>query len=92
MSRVEKSLRLLLAAGGDFECRTTCDPRLLTVADIYALAEKLAALGVKKYYLQKYRPIAGDTRTTDEDCESIISDEKLLAYLQNTFADFAVRR
>lgn len=92
LSRVEKSLRLLLAAGGDFECRTTCDPRLLTVADIYALAEKLAAFGVKKYYLQKYRPIAGDKRTTDEDCEAIISDEKLLAYLQSAFTDFAVRR
>ena len=92
LSRVEKSLHLLLDAGCDFECRTTCDPRLLSVADIFAIAEKLASLGVKKYFLQKYRPIPADTKTTDADCEAVISDKSLLTYLQNTFADFDVRR
>lgn len=47
LEKVLKSLDLLLQAGIDFECRTTCDPRLLKPADLKKMAEDLYAKGVK---------------------------------------------
>ena len=92
LAKVEESLRLLLASGVDFECRTTCDPRLLSVDDIEEIAKSLQALGVKKYFLQKYRPIATDHVTTDEECEKFFVNQNLLNCLQRSFGEFAVRR
>jgi len=92
LAKVKESLDLLLNSGVDFECRTTCDPRLLTVDSLYAIGQELHKAGVKKYFLQKYRPVESDKTTTDEDCESLLSDTQLLKYLQESFAEFAVRR
>ena len=87
-----ESLKILTDSGIKFECRTTCDPRILKVDDIYEIAKKLYEFGVKEYYLQKYRPTESDTSTTDEMCESIISDEKMLQFLKNNFDFFDVRK
>jgi hypothetical protein len=65
---------------------------LLDIADIYTIADELAALGVKEYYIQKYRPIPSDTTTSDSDCDKFFKDEKLLAYLRSKFAIFDVRK
>lgn len=92
VEKVKTSLQILLNSGIHFECRTTCDPRILQVADIYQIADELAALGVKEYYLQKYRPIESDKTTTEADCEKFFKDEKLLQYLQQKFPVFAVRK
>ena len=92
LQEVLQSLDMLLASGKDFECRTTCDPRLLTSADLRTMAEELSARGVKKYFLQKYRPIPGDKQTSEDDCENILCDAGLLAYLQTHFAEFEIRR
>lgn len=86
------SLETLLASGTNFECRTTCDPRILNINDIYEIAKSLKKIGVKEYYLQKYRPIESDTTTTDEMCEAIISDKNLLDFLKNNFKMFEVRK
>lgn len=87
-----ESLNILLQSNIKFECRTTCDPRILSVDDIYEIADTLKTLGVKEYYLQKYRPIESDKNTTDEMCESLISDEKLLKFLNKSFEIFDVRK
>ena len=87
-----KSLDLLLQSGIHFECRTTCDPRELTVDDLFELGAFLKNKGVKEYYLQKYRPIESDKSTTDTVCESLISDEKLISFLSGAFEKFEVRR
>ena len=87
-----ESLNILIQSGIKFECRTTCDPRILSIDDIYEIAKTLKELGVKEYFLQKYRPIEADKSTTDEMCESIISDEKLLDFLKNSFEIFEVRK
>lgn len=92
LHNVLQSLDLLLASGIDFECRTTCDPRLLKVEDLMEIGRSLAAKGVKKYYLQKYRPVSSDTITTDSDCENLISHTQLLDFLTSSFADFEVRK
>ena len=84
-------MQILLSSGVNFECRTTCDPRILQIADIYKIADELSALGVQEYYIQKYRPIEQDKTTQDIDCEKFMHDEKLLEYLQQKFKVFATR-
>lgn len=92
LSKVEQSLDLLLDWGGDFECRTTCDPRFLSVENLIEIAQQLKTKGVKKYFLQKYRPIATDTLTTDDMCENLVSNPDMLQIMKNNFDFFDVRR
>ena len=92
MREVEESLSLLRQSGVDFECRTTCDPRILQIADIYATADQLAARGVTKYFLQKYRPVESDKTTADADCEQFFLDSDLLNSLRSKFAVFDIRK
>lgn len=92
LKKVIESLDLLLKWGGDFECRTTCDPRFLNIEDLLSIAKTLKEKGVKKYFLQKYRPVDSDKTSTDEACEKLVADSALLAYLQSNFVDFEVRR
>ena len=92
LKEVKESLHLLLESKVDFECRTTCDPRILTIADIYAIADELAAAGVKKYFLQKYRPVESDKTTSDADCEQFFLDAGLTDHLRKIFPVFDVRR
>ena len=91
-AQVMESLHALISSGIKFECRTTCDPRLLSVDDIHTIGKELSALGVKDYYLQKYRPVAEDTTTTDSECESFFSDTDLLSELRQTFPTFDIRK
>ena len=91
-AQVMESLHALISSGINFECRTTCDPRLLSVEDIRTIGKELSALGVKEYYLQKYRPVAEDTTTTDSECESFFSDTDLLSELRQTFPVFDIRK
>ena len=92
LKKVQESLDLLLKWGGDFECRTTCDPRFLTIDDLYSIAQTLKEKKVKKYFLQKYRPVETDKTSTDDMCEALVSDKNLLQYLQDNFRDFEVRK
>ena len=92
LREVEGSLSLLRQSSVDFECRTTCDPRILQIADIYTIADQLAARGVTKYFLQKYRPVESDKTTTDADCEQFFLDSDLLNALRSKFTVFDIRK
>ncbi len=92
VQKVKESLALLIQSGVDFECRTTCDPRMLSKEDIYLIAETLQKAGVKKYFIQKYRPVPTDKSTTDSMCADLVEDEKLRAYLKKSFEVFEVRK
>lgn len=92
LDKVLQSLDWLIASGVDFECRTTCDPRILSIDDIYEIADSLKNKSVKKYFLQKYRPIASDTSTQDVDCEMFFLDTNLLSYLETCFSTFDIRK
>jgi len=92
VDKVKESLRILCDSGKEFECRTTCDPRYLSVNDIYQIADSLKAMGVKEYYLQKYRPIPSDKTTTESQCSALVEDEKLNEYLRSCFSVFDVRK
>ena len=92
VEKIKHSLDMLIKSGVHFECRTTCDPRLLNIADIYKIADELSALGVKEYYIQKYRPIESDTTTQESDCAKFFKDTDLIAYLRSKFKIFDVRK
>lgn len=92
LHHVLESLDMLIASGVEFECRTTCDPRILEVEDILAIAKSLQEKGVKNYYLQKYRPIPSDTTTTDADCEKFFDSLDLIKWLRENFANFDIRK
>ena len=92
LEKVLQSLDLLLKSGKDFECRTTCDPRLLSIEDIYAMAAALKEKGVKKYFLQQYRPVESDKTSTEADCEKFFKDKALQEKLKADFAEFDTRR
>jgi len=84
LPKVIESFDRLIQSGKDFECRTTCDPNILTIPDIYTIADFLHARGVKKYYLQKYKPVKGDP--ADEfECDKFMQDKDLAAYLRAKF-------
>ena len=89
--KIEESLDSLLASGITFECRTTCDPSILDIADIYEMANFLKNKGVKEYYLQKYRPIEGD-KTSDFECEKFFADKDLVSFLKSSFEKFDIRK
>ena len=91
VERVKESLALLLTSNIHFECRTTCDPRILAPKDIFEIADTLSALGVKEYYIQKYRPIESDKTTTDADCEQFFNAE-IDAYLHQKFPTCGLRK
>lgn len=91
LADVLSSLDMILQSGKSFETRTTCDPRLLSIDDIYTIADELAAKGVKNYHLQKYRPIPSDTVSTETDCNKFFNDKELLSCLQNNFEVFDTR-
>ncbi len=92
IDNIKESLQILLDSGVNFECRTTCDPRILDIADIYKIADELSALGVPEYYLQKYRPIPEDKTTQEVDCDKFFNDSELLNYLKSKFKIFDVRK
>lgn len=90
--KVKDSLNILVRSGMHFECRTTCDPRILSIEDIRKISDALAAAGVKEYYLQKYRPVETDKTTSDDDCERFFRDKELLAELKAKFQIFDIRK
>lgn len=92
LARVLQSLDLLLQSGVDFECRTTCDPRFLNCDDLWSIAKALKEKGVKKYFLQKYRPVDSDQTTTEAACEQIFASEELIDWLRHNFLDFEIRK
>ena len=92
LEQVKESLKMLINSGKDFECRTTCDPRHLSLDDIRKIGDFLAQMGVKEYYLQKYRPIESDKTTSDSACEHFFEDKELISRLKDQFEKFDIRK
>lgn len=91
VAKVCESLEALCGSSKSFECRTTCDPRFLSIEDIYEIADFLKNMGVKEYYLQKYRKVPTDIDTTEGQCLALVENEELLRYLKGCFERFDVR-
>jgi len=92
VEKVKESLNILIESGKSFECRTTCDPRFLSIDDLYEIADTLKGLGVKEYYLQKYRKVESDIDASETKSLALVENEKLNEYLKNCFEVFDVRK
>ena len=77
------ALRRLLASGVDYECRTTWHAGLFSAAELLALADDLAALGVTHWALQECR--APGAAAWDLSAAQ-------LRELEQRFAHFTLRR
>lgn len=90
--KVMESLKILTQGSTLFEARTTCDPRYLTLDDIYCIAAQLDQAGCHTYTLQKYRTFKEDI---NPPCiaaiESFFKDDHLLSFLKKTFSSFTIR-
>ena len=53
--RARESLELVLAAGVEYEIRTTVHPALLADAEVEEIAHALSARGMKRYVIQQFR-------------------------------------
>lgn len=82
-----RSLDVWLATGKDFEVRITCDPRYVSVADLYEIADILSGRGVKKIAIQKYIPHfeREDNKTTDAMRNQFFVDNALREKLNSAF-------
>ena len=89
--QVKESIQILVDSGLPFEARTTCDPRHLTPADIFAIAKDLNAKGVKTYALQKYRTFDADKNPPSVvDIEAFFTPE-VLTPIQKLYPDLICR-
>lgn len=91
IGNVLQSLDLLVNSRKNFEARTTCDPGILDIDDIYTIADFLYEKGVKNYHLQRYRQIEGDN-TPDSECDKFFHDEDLKKYLIERFEQVEFRK
>ena len=82
-----RSLDVWLATGKDFEVRITCDPRYVSVTDLYEIADILSGRGVKKIAIQKYIPHfeAEARKTTDAMRNQIFVDTDLRNRINSMF-------
>lgn len=82
-----RSLDVWLATGKDFEVRITCDPRFVSVTDLYEIADILSGRGVKKIAIQKYIPHfeREDNKTTDAMRNQFFVDDALREKLNSAF-------
>lgn len=91
LDKISQSLDIIVESGIEFEARTTCDPRILSVDDIYEIAKFLKSKGVKNYNLQRYRQIPGDN-TPDYECDKFVNDKNLEKFLRDNFEKIELRK
>ncbi|MBQ1997733.1 MAG: anaerobic ribonucleoside-triphosphate reductase activating protein [Alphaproteobacteria bacterium] len=82
-----RSLDVWLDTGKEFEVRITCDPRFVSVADLYEIADILSGRGVKNIAIQKYIPHFEDASnpTTDAMRNQFFVDRELREKLDSMF-------
>jgi hypothetical protein len=59
---------------------------------LYEIADTLKGLGVKEYYLQKYRKVESDIDASETKSLALVENEQLNEYLKNCFEVFDVRK
>lgn len=89
--RARESLLHLLDSGVAYEIRTTVHADLMSQEDIIALARELAALGVKRYVLQQFRPQGCANPALCQEERRDISWTALHEKIEPLFQDFSIR-
>ncbi|WP_322998678.1 anaerobic ribonucleoside-triphosphate reductase activating protein [Castellaniella sp.] len=88
------SLQAVLDSGVDFECRTTAHPDLISADELLALGRELAALGVRNYAVQIFRPqgCADDALNARGRSLRDWPGEAICAALDRLFTRFTLRQ
>jgi anaerobic ribonucleoside-triphosphate reductase activating protein len=88
------SLRAVLDSGVRFECRTTAHPDLISAGELLALGRELAALGVRHYAVQIFRPqgCADDALRAGGRSLRDWPGDAACAELEGLFSTFTLRR
>jgi pyruvate formate lyase activating enzyme len=86
-----QSLRFLLESGLSYEVRTTVHPDLHRREDIYALASRLASLGVKSFVLQEFRSDGCANRNLTSSTQPSFLDSAYCNEVGRVFEKFEVR-
>ena len=82
----------IVASGVAYECRTTVHPAQLPPDVLIALAQSLAAMGVRNYVLQEFRATGCADDALLRGAVAGYPDDAVLAHIAPLFAQFAVRR
>ena len=90
-ARARASLEAVLAAGVAYEVRTTVHPRLLDDAALVALADALAAMGVRHYVVQAFRSAGCGDSALAGSAPRMRPLGEVMAPVAARFADFSVR-
>lgn len=90
-ARARASLEAVLAAGVAYEVRTTVHPRLLDDAALVALADALAAMGVRHYVVQAFRSAGCGDSALAGSAPRVRPLGEVMAPVAARFADFSVR-
>ncbi len=90
---VDKSARLLIESGIDYELRMTYHPALLSERDILETAEHFSKRGAKKFILQIFRKqgCANKDLCRQKDSMSEGLSQPLLKRLESLFSNWAIR-
>ncbi len=83
-AQTAQSLEILLAWGGNFECRTTWSPDWLPESELLDLAQSLSRQGVREYALQRFRPAGTHT-------SNVSLSPRALNQLKDLFETFSYR-
>jgi len=86
------SLEAVLASGVDYECRTTLHPDLLPEEEIWALAQALSAMRVKRYALQVFRPQGCDDDRLNAASTAGYPGDLVVEKIKALFPEFILRR
>ena len=81
----------VLASGKEYELRTTVHPALLSEVDILDIARTLAAMGVKNYALQVFRPQGCRTKELKSIAVAGYPSNALVQQLSGMFEKFSYR-
>lgn len=79
-ARVRDSLEALLTSGVSYECRTTWAERLFPMAELRALAQELAALGVTHWALQQCREFPREPAPARADLDRLAAGFRSFVY------------
>lgn len=88
---VSRSIDIILSSGIDYEFRTTYHPAILTENDLSDIVQALSSIGVKKYYLQRFRTNGVEDEELTQDCYLNGIPENIVARAEKLFEVFAVR-
>lgn len=84
--------QLIIDSGVAHECRTTVHPALLPPAQLTALAETLAGLGVRNYVLQEFRALGCADAALKAGAQAGYPQQALVDLIAPRFERFAMRR